>query len=205
MKSAISICVVMAGISLVLCGCGPKKPQTTGFLSDYSKLESESNVSYKYIAPNNALGNYSKFIIDPVAIHFYDESKGGKVKEKDLTAMQDYMHDVLVNAIEDKYEIAYASGPGVARLRAAITDLKKSRILMKIWPTTKLVGTGLGGATLEAELVDSQTGEQIGSLVESQVGKRLSLEGLSSWGDARAVMDRWAARFRQRLDEAHER
>jgi hypothetical protein len=113
------------------------------------------------------------------------------------------MHTALVKAIEDKYEIVYHTAPGVARVRLAITDLKKSGIVQNILPIGKAVGTGLGGASLEAELIDSQTGEQIGALVESQIGKRLSLDGYATWGDAKAIMDRWAKRFRARLDEAH--
>ncbi len=209
MKSYISIGVVTIGLSIVLCGCGPRKAERTGFLSDYSRLEAQSNVSYRYIAPGNQLGNYSKFIIDPVIIHFYTGSKAekagakGKLKEEDLTDLKNYMHTALVKAIEDRYGIVYHPGPGVARVRVAITNLEKSKIIQNILPISKVAGTGLGGASLEAELLDSQTGEQIGALVESQSGKRLSLAGYSTWGDAKAVMNRWAKRFRKRLDEAH--
>ncbi|MHC4624654.1 MAG: DUF3313 domain-containing protein [Planctomycetota bacterium] len=194
--------IVMA----VQCGCGPKKPEMAGFLSDYSKLEAQSDVSYRYLAPGNPLGRYSKFIIDPVEIYFHEKSKAkGKIKEEDLTDLKNYMHSALVKGIEDRYGIVYRPGSGVARVRVAITDLKKSRIIQNIVPIGKVAGTGIGGASLEAELVDSQTGEQIGALVESQLGKRLSLDGYSTWGDAKGVMDRWAKRFRERLDEAHAR
>ncbi len=209
MKSYISIGVVAIGLSIVLCGCGPGRAERTGFLNDYSKLEAQSDTSYRYIAPGNQLGRYSKFIIDPVKIHFFTGSKAekaeakGKLKEEDLTDLKNYMHDALVKAIEERYEVVYHAGPGVARLRTAITDLKKSGIVQNILPIGKVNGTGLGSATLEAELVDSQTGKQIGALVESQSGKRLSLDGYSTWGDAKAVMNRWAKRFRERLDEAH--
>jgi hypothetical protein len=194
--------VVMA----VQCGCGPRKPEMAGFLSDYSKLEAQSDVSYRYLAPGNPLGRYSKFIIDPVEIYFHEKSKAkGKLKEEDIADLENYMHEALVKAIEDRYGIVYRPGPGVARVRVAITDLKKSRIIQNILPIGKVAGTGRGGASLEAELIDSQTGEQIGALVESQIGKRLSLDGYSTWGDAKAIMDRWAKRFRTRLDEAHQR
>ena len=56
---------------------------------------------------------------------------------------------------------------------------------------------------MEAEMIDSQTGRQIVAVVESQIGKRLSLAGINTWGDAKAVMDDWAHRLRERLDEAH--
>ena len=94
--------------------------------------------------------------------------------------IKNYMHDALVNAIKDRYEVTYRPGPGVARVRVALTDIKKANVLMNIHPASKLVGSGLGGASLEAELVDSQTGEQIAALMESQLGDRLSLDGFLS-------------------------
>ncbi len=200
-----TICAVTIITCVVFSGCGPRKPELSGFLSDYSKLEAQSDVSARYRAPGNRLGSYSKFIIDPVVIHFHTGSKSrGKIKEQDLTDLKNYMHTALVKAIEDKYEIVYRPGPGVGRARLAITDLKKTKIIQNILPIGKVAGTGLGGATLEAELIDSQTGEQIGALVESQIGERLSLDGYSTWGDAKGIMDRWAKRFRTRLDEAHQ-
>jgi len=192
------------GIMLAQCGCAAHKAKTTGFLSDYSKLEAQSDVSSRYLAPGNRLGNYSKFIIDPVVIHLHTGSKA-KIKEEDLADIKNYMHEALVKAIEDRYEIVHRAGPGTARVRVAITDLKKSKMIQNIWPGSKLLGTGLGGASLEAELIDSGSGEQIAALVESQLGNRLSLDGLSTWGDAKAIMDGWAKRFRGRLDEAHTR
>ena len=185
----------------VQCGCSAKLGQQTGFLSDYSKLDRQSDVSYRYIGPY--LGRYSQFIVDPVKVHFHASSKAGKLSAEDITDMQNYVHAAIVSAISDRYSIVYRPGPGVARLRLAITDLKKSKIVQNIWPGSKLAGTGLGGASLEAELVDSQNGTQIGAVVESQLGNRMSLEGLSTWGDAKSVMDDWAKRLRERLDEAH--
>lgn len=206
MNKSMTILAVLIITCVVFSGCGPRKPEYSGFLSDYSKLEAQSDVSYRYIAPGNPLGGYSKFIIDPVEIHFHSRSEAkGKLKEQDLTDIKNYMHSALVKAIEDGYDVVYRGGPGVARVRIAVTDLKKSKIIQNILPIGKVAGTGIGGASLEAEIVDSQTGKQIGSLVESQIGKRLSLGGYSTWGDAKAVMDRWAARFRKRLDEAHGR
>ena len=57
--------------------------------------------------------------------------------------------------------------------------------------------------SMEGEVIDSQTGEQIGAVIQTQKGSRLSLAGVKKWGDAKAVMDEWAKRFRKRLDEAH--
>lgn len=209
MKKTSLLMLLAIGIMVVQCGCGAQRAQRTGFLSDYSKLKPYSDVSYRNIPSQATIRRYSKFIVDPVVIHFHTGSKAieertkGKITEQDITDLKNYMHDAIVNAISDRYGIAYRPGPGVARVRIAITDLKKSNVLMNIHPGSKLLGSGLGGASLEAEWLDSQTGKQIAALVESQLGDRLSLDGLSEWGDAKAIMDGWAQRFRTRLDEAH--
>jgi len=206
MKKAIQLFPTVTGICILLCSCAARRAQETGFLSDYSKLKAQSNVSARYLAPGNIAARYSKFIIDPVEIYLHAGSKAkGKLKDEDIADLKNYMHEALVKAIEDRYEIVYRPGPGVARVRVAITDLKRSRIVQNIWPVSKAIGTGLGGASLEAEIIDSVTGEQIGAVVESQLGNRLSLDGLSTWGDVKAIMDGWAKRFRTRLDEAHGR
>lgn len=209
MKSNVLIWCAVIGVVIGSFGCSAKKPREVGFLSDYSKLEAVSDVSYSYMAPGNPLGRYSKFIIDPVAIEFYAGSKGeekeakGKITDEDIRKFKTYMHDAIVAAIEDRYEVVSRPGMGVVRVRTAITDLKKSGVVMNIIPVGKIVGSGLGGATLEGELLDSQSNKQLGAVVESQLGKRFSLAGYSTWGDAKAVMDGWAKRFRKRLDEAH--
>jgi hypothetical protein len=56
---------------------------------------------------------------------------------------------------------------------------------------------------MEGEVVDSQTGEQIAATIQTQQGDLLSLEGFSEWSSAKAVMDDWAKRFRERIDAAH--
>jgi hypothetical protein len=201
MKNKKLMWIVISAVSLFFAGCiaENESPQYSGFLSGYSKLEAQSDTSYRYL-DMAALGKYSKFIIEPVEIRVYKGSCD--LSQEDKTDLKNYMHTALVKAIEGPYEIVYNPGPGVARVRVAITDLKKSEIVQNTMPLTKLAGTGLGGACLEAELVDSETHKQIGALVESQIGNRLSLDGYATWGDAKAIMDGWAERFRARLDES---
>lgn len=184
-------------------GCGAKKLETVGFLSDYSHLESVSETTLRYTNPRYDLSDYSKFILDPVVVHFHGEAKKPDISPKELAELRQYMYAAVFNAVLQNYDIVRRPGPGVARIRIALTDIEKSSPVMNVVPTTKLVGVGLGGVSMEAELVDSLTGEQIGAIIESQKGKRLSFKGLSRWGDAKAVMNGWAKRFKERLDEAH--
>lgn len=185
-------------------GCGAKKLETVGFLSDYSRLETVSETTLKYTNPKYDLGDYSKFILDPVVVHFHGEAKKPDISPKELAELRQYMYAAVFNAVLQNYDIVRQPGPGVATIRIALTNIKKSTPVLNVLPPAKLSGVSLGGASMEAELVDSQTGEQIGAVIESQKGKRLSLKGLSKWGDAKAVMNGWAKRFKERLDEAHQ-
>ena len=194
---------LMLFVVFAFAGCGSKQMITTGFLSDYSKLQVKSDNALRYVN-KQAAKKYTKFIIDPVAIHFHSKSKiAKKAKPEDLQKLQQYFYGAIVKALKPDYEVVFQAGPGVARVKIAITDLAKSNVVLNAIPQTKLSGVGLGGATMEAEIVDTITGEQIAAVVHAQKGSRISLAGLKTWGYAEAVMDDWAKRFRKRLDEVH--
>jgi hypothetical protein len=67
------------------------------------------------------------------------------------------------------------------------------------------VGAGTGQAAMEAEVLDSVTGEQIGAIMEISRGGSYGLRILEDWSQPKAVMKQWARRFRRYLDDAHAR
>lgn len=201
--------MIVSGLMLLLAavflGSCARTPQAvpTGFLSDYSRLRHVDDRSMRYIGPQ--LRNYSAFMIDPVVVFFHSQAKRDATDPQTLNRLTTYMRGALANAIKGRYTLASRPGPGVARVRVALTDLDKTAPVAKIIPIGKVAGAGLGGASMEGELLDSVTGEQIAAVVQSSPGKVVSLGGAAKWGDAEAAMDEWARRFRQRLDEAHRR
>jgi hypothetical protein len=201
MKTRLTIVLVLITCAAVMSvSCLPNaKVKKIGFLSDYSRLEPDDG-SLRYINMQR-LGEYSKFIIEPVYVRKY--LKGESLSLENRMKISDYMQNAIIQALQDQYAIVSKPGSGVVRVKIAITDIDYSVPALNALPQTKIFGLGIGGASMEGELLDSETGEQIAALVESQKGKRLSLAGLEKWGDAKAVMDEWAERFRQRLDEAH--
>jgi hypothetical protein len=201
----VMVSVVLAGI----CGCGPERTPQTGFLSDYSKLQVVSDSSYRYL-DKDAFGKNTGFIVDPVAVRFHAGAKAleakseGKMTEQDIKDLANYLHSAIIKAISDAgYKIEYRSAPGIARIRVAITDLEKTNVVLAAVPQARmLTGAGVGGAAMEAEIVDSMTGKQIAAVVETKAGSRVPFTGLSDWGGAKSAMDEWAKRLRERLDES---
>ncbi len=139
-------------------------------------------------------------------VHFSPDAKGTAIDPTQLKELSDYFHTQVVKTLTEsgRYKVVTASGPGVARVRIAITDISKTVPIANIHPAMKLTGIGLGGAAMEAEVVDSASGERLAMVMDSESGGRLGvIAGLQTYGHARQVMDGWTERFVKRLDEIH--
>ena len=196
-------CVLMVAVScimVVICGCGGEQAKT-GFLDDYSQLQKESDSSLRY-ANNEALKSYSSFIVDDVTIFFHKGAKSkGKLTLQQLADLSNYLHSKILEAVQGAGKnVVYQPAAGVARIRVALTDIGKTGAI-NILPQASLLGMGIGGASMEAEIVDSVTGKQIAAVVESKQGGRIPFTNLGNWTAAKKVMDSWAERFQKRLSE----
>lgn len=195
--------ILTTAVMLIQCGCSSNNMSKTGFLSDYSKLQKESDSSLRYVK-QNAVKRYSGFIVEPVKVHFHKGAKSeGKLTGQQITDLTNYTHSKIVEAVQNAGKtVTYQPAKGVARVRVALTDIEKSSAI-SILPQASLLGTGIGGASMEAEVVDSMTGEQIGAVVESGKGSRIPFTNLGEWTAAKSVIDGWANRFQKRLEEYH--
>ena len=206
MKETSVLMVVAVGLMLIQCGCGSGRATKTVFISDYSRLSKESKSTLRHIN-KRALAKYSSFIVDPVKVHFHMGSKAiehrteWKLTQRQVTDLTNYLHARIVKAVKDSgNRVVYQPASGVARIRVALTDIDRSTAA-SLMPQAKLMGAGIGGASMEAEVVDSMTGEQIGAVVESKKGSKMPFANLGEWDAAKQVMDDWAKRFKKRLDE----
>jgi hypothetical protein len=197
--------LVALGVVAVQFGCESGGLVRTGFLTDYSRLRAESDTSLRYIN-ERALDAYSSFIIDPVEVHFHSGAKAieqrtkGKLTHQELRDLTNYMHSAIIKAVQDSGRaVVYQPAGGTARIRVALTDIERTGAL-NILPQASLAGVALGGVSMEAEIVDSMTGEQIGAVVEAQKGSRVPFSNLGEWTSAKKIMDDWANRLKKRLE-----
>ena len=180
--------------------------QNSGFLSDYSQLRPSKVVkgAMDYRNPRLNLAKYSKFILEPYRVYFAANADGIGVDPAELKNLVDYFRNESVKALSKRYRVVNRPGPGVARIRIAITSITKTKPVMNNLPQGKLLGVGLGGASMEAEAFDSQTGERLVAIVESRQGEHFSFgDAISRYGHAKQVMRHWINRFVTRLDKAH--
>ncbi len=192
--------------SALAAGCATvQDPGQSGFLSDYSNLEEVDDNHLVYLSGNS--GNYSKFIIDPIAMLYSQPEEKRIFSDEELEDLQVHFKTAISEALteDDGYQVVEVAGPGTARLRVGVTDVDDTIGALNITIYTKITGAGLGGAAMEGELVDSITGEQIAAASRWGSGSRILRAGFTHTGDAKILMDRWAKDMRKRLDDAHGR
>ncbi len=206
MMHVIKVICFGAIVSAMAAGCATvQDPGRTGFLSDYSKLEEIEENHLVYDSGN--FGNYSKFIIEPVAMLYRQPEEKRIFSDEELEELQARFRTKVREALvkDGSYQAVEVAGPGTARLRIGITHVDDTIGALNISIYTKITGAGLGGAAMEGEIVDSVTGEQIGAVIRWGSGSRILRAGFTHTGDAKIVIDRWAKRLRERIDEAHGR
>ena len=192
-------------VLLVLGGCGTPMPAHSGFLGDYPRMRPSPRISgaWGWWHPRKRISDYLKIMIDPVTVFLHPQAQSRGVNPDELKELADYFRYQMVSRIlsSGKYEIVHAAGPGVLRIRAAITDVQPSKVLLNVTPVLGATGVGVGGASMEAECLDTESGERILAVIATRKGDPFEVqEGSSKWGDTQAVLREWAQVLREALD-----
>lgn len=192
---------------------------TSGFLGDDSQLQPHPDDENVLVYRNRVgvLGEYDEFLVEPVLVYLLPDSRGGSIDPAELQALATDLRDAVVEQLEDGgYEVVEEPGPGVLRIRAALTDVVPVNAAANVG--TKVAGAAvgvgfltprldLGQASIEAEMLDGETGQRVAAYVASSRGKRYSnpIQGAKRWGDVKAAFRDWAELLRRRIDDAHGR
>lgn len=182
------------------------RPPPTGFLQNYDALRPAPYKKGLYIATrtDRTLADYSKFIVDPVVLNYHAEAKGRGADQAKVDQLANSFRQGVIDSLSADYEVVEQPGPGVMRIRPAITDMIASNPILNIHWLTKATGLGLGGAALEAEFVDAQDGEVIVAVVATNRGNPFDwLGGLVEWQYTEDVLNEWSQLLKVRLDTYH--
>jgi hypothetical protein len=206
---------------LSLPGCAAKTAQLefSGFLGNYTGLRPapDDSGAWSYRKPDVNFKGYTKIILDPLVIWPNQHSAYGGLDA--LTAWQLALafHDRMSQAMAGGYRIVPEPGPGVLRLRAALTEVMLQRPALAspgpllplandivLQASEKISGMNAleGEATIEAELLDAENHERLAAYVEKRVSSKVLLtHDKDSLGPVLEIFDYWAKKLRQRLDE----
>ena len=209
---------LLGSISLVSTAWAADAAMYSGFIDNYPPLalDKDGSGAMMYRKEGVSLGNYDKIMIEPIEIWLADDSKYKGFSPDDLKSITDELYQTLQANLEPDYPIVSRPGKGVLLLRLAITDVyakKKKRGLLGYTPIGAVAGAATGAyrkvalkdATIEAELLDSQSFDRLGVLVDKLSVSKGGGKGddKTSWDEVSASLDFYAKRFRSRMDAEH--
>ena len=221
--------VLLISVSLLLTGivwAKKFKVVQSGFLENYPAFEEDQDRkgAMVYRKAGVDLKKYTKIMIAPIEIWISPQTKYKGIKPDDLKVLADTFRQAVVDALEPTYPVVNKSGPDVLGIRLAITNVyitKKKRGLLGYTPigfavstATKAIGDNMSlqEAVIEAELLDSESNERLGALMDQQsktAKKKGSIgatkKGKTSWDEIEQTLKFYAERFRGKMDTDHGR
>jgi len=214
------------GMSLaasLLSGCTStfqaRKAPPSGFLGDYSQLRpgQGDEALLVYVNPQAQFKKYDKVMLDPVRVYASQGGALAKLPKEELQNLVNYLDATLREHLKANYAIVNAPGPGVMRLRVAITEAKGSRVVLDTISSVlpygmalsglKTVvtgsGTSVGRVGGEFEAVDSVSGQRLTAAVDARIGRKYTgkFDKFNKWHAAQDAFDYWAERLQTRLRE----
>jgi hypothetical protein len=196
---------------------GAVTPPTSGFLGDYSQLKpgGAGQAQLVYINPDAKWPDYSKVILEPVEL--WGDGKG-KPSEKARGEIRAFVFNVFKEELAKKFELTDQPGPGVMKISIAITSVKPAEPMIAAYDqhltkpaepgaTLKFLGPGIavwvGSASGEAQVADSVSGQRLGAWVDKRFGSEKVPPKKWKWGDAEAIVRKWADLLAERLAQLH--
>lgn len=158
---------------LVLTGC---TSSSTEFMGDTSKfaVDAKYDGALVYRHPSKATKDYSKVWLDTMEVRFVNPADASEI---DPNARQEFIDfwrsEVEKHLVTDRnFTLAKSAGQGTLRLRLALTGVRPAK-QGQLFTATAMPGRmDIGSATMEAEAIDSQTGERIFALIDQSATHR---------------------------------
>ena len=169
--------------------------------------------SLRWIKPGVDFTKYNKCMVDYVVFALAPDSEYKGIDADEMKKLADAASLALVNALNPKHPVVSEPGPGVSRIKFAITDLKQSRPAVSAVTTVIPVGLAIslvkkgaadewtGGGLTKAEVLffDSMTNEVIAAgYADYSAG---FTERFTKWGSVEAAFKHWGERIVQTLEE----
>jgi hypothetical protein len=207
--------VILAGVFSVVFSISTAfagDPPFSGFLGDptvYQQLTPgpEGGAKLRWLKPGVDFKMYNQFMVDSVIFYLSDKADNKGIDPQEMKELADSFNTEIVAAFKEKYPIVAEPGPGVARIRFAITNIKPSKPGVSTITSVLPVGLGISlvkkGATggwsgsgetgTEVIILDTTTNEVIAMAVDQQ--QAAFSERFSKLGSANEAFKFWSERL----------
>lgn len=207
----------------LLSGCSStyqaRKAEPSGFLGDYSGMKKggKEESLLLFIDPAADFRKYDKIMLDPVRIYATKDGDLAKLPKEDHQRLVNYLDAALRERLKKDYTIVNAPGPGVMRLRTAITEARGAKVALDTFSTLMPIGlaiseiknlstgshTAVGAIGVECECLDAVSNARLFAAMDMRVGSKFTgkFDKFKKWRTAEDSFDYWADRLQARLKE----
>ncbi len=217
MKKTVRVMAMSVAIGFALMvSTGYAAEQFSGFLGDYYKNLTpgpKDGVKLRWIKPGIDWSKYNGLIVESVVFYFADDSKDKGIDAVEMSELADAFNQEIINALKEKRNIVAEPGPGIVRLKIAITGLKKSQpgrsVISSIVPAgigISLIKKGVtgsysgsGGTKAEFMALDSMTDDVLVAAVDERTAGYT--ERFTSLGAAKEAFKVWSDKIRKFIDD----
>jgi hypothetical protein len=186
---------------LALAACAQTSANPSGFLDEGIALRPSRGAedASVYLAPT--LADHRRFHVEPVVIRFHPAVAGHDIDPVPMGELANRLRSALVDALGEYFIIADGPGPGVVRLRVAVTDLYAPG---KRATDLDLPGAVPGVTAVEALGTDSASGKVLFAARGTGWYERLRKAGTKTRAEhVNALAAVWAEGLNHMIDEAH--
>lgn len=177
--------------------------EESGFLADYTALtevkDPTGETVLRYVNPDIKPGAYHAVRVDPV-VYFPSPRPTEQVSAQALLEIAEYLDKGLRAALSRKVRVVSESGPGVGRIRPAITAVAPKSPGLKPYeliPIGFLISSARGRGKeatiqIEVQVLDSVTGERLGASVRKGAGVKLASDDAAlELKHVQPLLDKW--------------
>jgi len=170
----------------------------------------EGGADLIYVNKDADLKSYKTIMLD-VQFYFDSSAHYRAIHPEVISDLSKAMKSAITDALGNAYPLVDKPRHDALRIRIAITGVvplvpdsgAQTGMAVKDSPGKF---ASVGGASMQAEILDSWTGERIGAVIDKKGGHKLSaVEGKGEWAHTEAAFQFWAQRLRIWLDENHGR
>lgn len=168
----------------------------SGFLTDYARLKplADGGGAQCWRAEDTDWKKYDKVLIERMRVMLKPGTEKNGVDPSDLKTLTDYFHDALVKALKPQMQVVDKAGPGVVRMRIALTDLVPTGVADSLLGTAIPYGfvaeAGSGAATgrpagstpymgetgIEVQFRDGASGRVLGECRDTEIGRKYAAD-----------------------------
>jgi Cft2 family RNA processing exonuclease len=205
----ILVLLMAASSALALAGREVETKDFSGWMKDYDSLVYNEERNAFLFFNEAKRGTYNKVILDEVTVY----SKNGEADTEIAEKATSYMSQGVADLLERKGLAASEPGPGVLRLKLAITGAEKSKEDLKAYNFVPVAAVfrGAQAATgnvatyidtmFEAQMQDSVSGERVAATVAKGIEETEKRSGDTlTFDDVKPTLDKWLAQYEKTLD-----